>query len=174
MKRPRIFPDSYGYKLTRTGHLFRVVRAGSPRSHPSRGGTWYSVEIYPGYRPSYLRGQGLRGVPGVGGKKLYRGIVRLHNPYFFEIPEVKAEGEIPIRLWEHVTGKRLTSYRGFYGRQAEKYYAKLEREIAEILSSQGFDGVVLYYQPGGPHTRYPSQLFVFSKNRLYNRPAWKH
>jgi len=104
-------------------------------------------------------------LPGVGGKRLYRVVVCLRRPYVWQVPEIKAEGEIPIRLWEHVTGKKLASRRGFYGSQAERRYAKLEREIARTLRKRGHDGVVLYFQPGRPHTRYPAQLFVFHEEQ---------
>ena len=160
------FEESYAYHFSKKGHTFVVRRAGLPYSYFDRGGTWYSVELWPEYRSDYEMGR----IPGIGGQTVYRTTITLRKPYFFKIPPIKAEGEIPIKLWEHVMKKKLPNRRGLYGSNAEKRYAQLEKEVATKQSKKGYDGVVLYNQPGSVNTRYPSQLFVFKSRSQLTLP----
>lgn len=156
-----IFEEGYFYKMTPEGHKFKVMRAGAETSHPARGGTWYEVELWPGKRSGYMIGEGRYGMLRIGGKTVFRKEITLKNPYLFEIPEVKAEGEIPIKLWKKVTGKILKSRKGFFGSKAEQRYSALEREIADVLKKKGYDGIVLYNKVGVHE--YPVQIFKFSE-----------
>ena len=153
------------HEITEEGERFRVIRAGTPQSSESRGGTWYNVELYKGMLSSYAKTPITHGgLPGVGGTTVYRGALTLKNPYKFIIPEVKSEGEIPIKLWEEVTGKKLESKKGLYGKNAEARYAKMEKEVSDILKEKGYDGVVLYYRIG--QNEFPSQIFSFKPGEI--------
>lgn len=158
--------EGYGYKKTSNGHELKLVRAGDTVSHPSRGGTWFVVEKYEGMRPSYLVGQGQSGLPNIGGRELWRTSLILKRPYLFEVPEVKAEGEIPLKLYEKVTGKEAPK-KGLKGAKAEQKYAKLEREISDTLKKQGYDGVILYNKIG-VH-KIPDQVFVLKDTKTYKQ-----
>ena len=90
MTKKPFFDESYAYHFSRKGHTFTVMRAGLPYSYYDRGGTWYSVELWPNYVSGYERGM----YKGVGGSTIHKATITLKKPYFFKIPDV-IEGEIP-------------------------------------------------------------------------------
>ena len=154
-----LFKDIDAYTKTKEGHEFKVMRSGEEYPDSSRGGTWYEIETWEGKKSAYLEGQGQYGLPGVGGKTTIRKELILKNPYMFKIPETKAEGEIPIKLWEEVEEKTLPNKKGFFGKDAEKHFAKLEKEVSDTLKEKGYDGVILYEKVG--INTYPKQIFDF-------------
>jgi len=152
-----LFKDIDAYTKIEEGHKFKVMRSGKEYSHSSRGGTWYEIETWEGKKSAYLEGQGQYGLPGVGGKTTIRKELVFKNPYMFEIPETKTEGEIPIKLWEEVKEKTIPNKKGFFGKDIEKHFAKLEKEVSNTLKEKGYDGVVLYEKVGA--NTYPKQIF---------------
>jgi hypothetical protein len=153
---PFEYKDIYPVKYSSEGLTLKVVRAGKEFTDDTRGGTWYSIEHYPGKIPSYAVGAITPGVFGVGGKEIWRKTIVLRNPYYIDITD-RIEAEYPLDLYEELFGKKVPR-RGLMGAKAEERYAKIERDISAELINRLYDGVVFYYKIG-VHS-IPDQVFV--------------
>ena len=150
--------DIYPVEYTPSqGLILKLVRAGREFTDDFRGGTWYTIEVWPGQTPSYAASASVYGPFGVGGKEIWRKTIVLRNPYYINISDAKTEGEYPLALYEELFGKRA-SRRGLMGEKAEERYAKIERDISAELINRGHDGAVFYYRIGVHGI--PTQVFV--------------
>lgn len=160
--KPIITPDALMVENPDGTKTFSVLRSGESTSDVSRGGTWYENKLFEGQKSSYditnLRG----GVIGVGGKGTSETKVTVSNPYMFKW-ESLGEGKAVIKLAEAILGKERTAKlsKGIKGINAEKAFAKLENEITNTLSSQGYDSVI-FYDKHIENTVLPKQIFKFN------------
>lgn len=140
----------------------KVMRAGRENTDAERGGTWYENKVYVDQKSSYQEGT-LAPVPtGVGGKQLHEKNVELKQPYYIAWAE-GTEGQIVVDAGERILGKERVSQlrKGITGSKAEVAYAKIEKEISQVLSSRGYDGIVFYSTLGAAR---PLETFIFAKS----------
>ena len=160
----------YGHRVEPEGSLtLKTIRAGTPTSNTSRGGSWQEVAIrgeeslssyggIPGKTGSWAHPP-----TGVGGLEVTRGETTLRNPYTFDVTNIHNEGQQVIKLAEKLFGKEEVSKwkRGITGYKAEKSFAKIEKHISDKLKSEGHDAVLFYYDIAGKS--YPTNIFQFQQ-----------
>lgn len=151
------FLKGYGVTELPEGYRIDVIRAGLP--FYNRGGIWYEVVFSPkmGRSTYYETYMGIY-------SEARRKYITLRNPYFFEIEgRIAGEASYPRRLYMQVFHKTRGEYQQEYNRHenmsmkkvndeysmvemkpAEEVNAIMERQVADYLKMQGYDGVIFY------------------------------
>jgi hypothetical protein len=145
--------------------ILESVRAGSEFGDPSRGGTWYSVYKYEGYKSMYADQR--RPSYEVGGKEIHRRRLYLRNPYYFDF-EGYDEGTVVLGLAEEVIDE-IDDVHEFISEMQEQVlemnveeemvFADLEKQISEKLKKEGYDSIIIYHSFPYRHEIHPDQVF---------------